>query len=46
MMPLTDAEKNDILTEQYLAIMEQANHDLQATYQKLRELYEKRKVKM
>jgi hypothetical protein len=44
-MPLTDNEKKDILTEQYLAIMEQANHDLAGTYAKLRALYEQRKGK-
>ena len=42
-MPLTDDEKLDILAEHYLALMEQANHDLAGIYQKVREMLEIRK---
>lgn len=44
-MPLTDDEKLDILAEQYLALMEQTNHELEGIYQKVREMLEKRRGK-
>jgi hypothetical protein len=44
-MLLTDDEKLDILAEQYLAIMEEANHDMAGIYQKVREMMEKRRGK-